>query len=72
VDLKVKHGPCILITGHDMADLEKLLIATEGTGVNVYTRERARWGLGFGEQSTRGLLFWTAFEDRSCLGGPCP
>lgn len=37
VDLKVKHGPCILITGHDMADLEKLLIATEGTGVNVYT-----------------------------------
>jgi len=32
-----KHGPGILITGHDMADLADLLKQTAGTGVNVYT-----------------------------------
>ena len=30
-------GKCILVSGHDMADLEALLKQTEGTGVNVYT-----------------------------------
>ena len=32
-----KKGPGILITGHDLLDLEELLKQTEGTGVNVYT-----------------------------------
>ena len=32
-----KAGPGILVTGHDMVDLENLLKQTEGTGVNVYT-----------------------------------
>lgn len=32
-----KAGPCILITGHDMVDLEDLLKQAQGTGVNVYT-----------------------------------
>lgn len=32
-----RKGPGILITGHDMLDLENLLKQTEGTGVNVYT-----------------------------------
>ncbi|MCK5559480.1 MAG: hydroxylamine reductase [Thermoplasmata archaeon] len=30
-------GPGILMTGHDLLDLEELLKQTEGTGVNVYT-----------------------------------
>ena len=30
-------GKCILISGHDMADLFQLLKATEGKGINVYT-----------------------------------
>lgn len=30
-------GPGILVTGHDLLDLEALLRQTEGTGVNVYT-----------------------------------
>jgi hydroxylamine reductase len=30
-------GPGILVTGHDMVDLEDLLVQTKGTGVNVYT-----------------------------------
>jgi hydroxylamine reductase len=32
-----KAGPGILVSGHDMVDLEDLLEQTEGTGVNVYT-----------------------------------
>jgi hydroxylamine reductase len=30
-------GPGILVTGHDMVDLENILRQCEGTGVNVYT-----------------------------------
>ena len=30
-------GPAIVISGHDLLDLEALLKQTEGTGVNVYT-----------------------------------
>jgi hydroxylamine reductase len=37
VNLGVKPGPAILISGHDLRDLEELLQQTEGTGVNVYT-----------------------------------
>jgi len=32
-----KAGPGILVTGHDMVDLEDLLQQTQGTGINVYT-----------------------------------
>lgn len=32
-----KKGPAIVITGHDLLDLEELLKQTEGTGVNIYT-----------------------------------
>ena len=37
VDLGVRKNPGILITGHDLHDLEMLLDQTEGTGVDVYT-----------------------------------
>jgi len=30
-------GKCILVSGHDIHDLEKVLQATEGKGINVYT-----------------------------------
>jgi hydroxylamine reductase len=30
-------GKCILVSGHDLADLEALLKQTEGKGINVYT-----------------------------------
>jgi len=30
-------GPGILVSGHDLLDLEELLIQTEGKGVNIYT-----------------------------------
>ncbi len=33
----LKKGPAIVVSGHDLVDLEELLKQTEGTGVNVYT-----------------------------------
>jgi hydroxylamine reductase len=32
-----KAGPGILVTGHDMVDLDDLLKQTQGTGINLYT-----------------------------------
>lgn len=37
VKIGVGKNPGILISGHDLKDLEELLIQTEGTGVDVYT-----------------------------------
>ncbi|WP_379971096.1 hydroxylamine reductase [Ectobacillus sp. sgz5001026] len=37
VDIGVRNNPGILISGHDLKDLEMLLEQTEGTGVDVYT-----------------------------------
>ena len=37
VTLTVEKGPFIVITGHDLYDLKKLLEQTEGKGINVYT-----------------------------------
>jgi hydroxylamine reductase len=37
VDLGVRNNPGILVSGHDLKDLEMLLEQTQGTGVDVYT-----------------------------------
>lgn len=37
VNLGVRNSPGILISGHDLKDMEELLKQTEGTGVDVYT-----------------------------------
>lgn len=37
VNLGVRKNPAILISGHDMKDMEELLRQTEGTGVDIYT-----------------------------------
>ena len=37
VNIGVREGPAILISGHDLRDLDELLQQTEGAGVNVYT-----------------------------------
>lgn len=36
-NIGVRPGPAILISGHDLRDMDELLRQTEGTGVNVYT-----------------------------------
>ncbi len=37
VNIGVRNNPAILISGHDLKDLEQLLEQTQGTGVDVYT-----------------------------------
>ncbi|MGI9536606.1 MAG: hydroxylamine reductase, partial [Desulfocapsaceae bacterium] len=37
VNLGVGENPGILISGHDLKDMEELLIQTQGTGIDVYT-----------------------------------
>jgi len=37
VNIGVRNNPGILISGHDLKDLEELLNQTEGTGIDVYT-----------------------------------
>jgi len=37
VNIGVRNNPAILISGHDLTDLEQLLEQTAGTGVDVYT-----------------------------------
>ncbi|OGF45757.1 MAG: hydroxylamine reductase [Candidatus Firestonebacteria bacterium RIFOXYC2_FULL_39_67] len=37
VSTGVKEGPAIIVSGHDLVDLEELLKLTEKAGVNVYT-----------------------------------
>ena len=37
VDVKIKKGPFIIVSGHDLRDLEQLLEQTEGKGINIYT-----------------------------------
>lgn len=37
VNIGVRNNPSILVSGHDLKDMEQLLKQTEGTGVDVYT-----------------------------------
>ncbi|GAA0770211.1 hydroxylamine reductase [Clostridium subterminale] len=37
VNIKVEKGPFIIVSGHDLKDLEMLLKQTEGMGINIYT-----------------------------------
>lgn len=37
VNIGTRNNPAILISGHDLKDMEQLLKQTEGTGVDVYT-----------------------------------
>jgi len=37
VNVNTKKGPFIIISGHDLRDLEMLLQQTEGKGINIYT-----------------------------------
>lgn len=37
VNTQLKKGPFIIVSGHDLKDLEQLLRQSEGSGVNIYT-----------------------------------
>ena len=37
VNIGVRNNPGILVSGHDLKDIEELLLQTEGTGIDIYT-----------------------------------
>ena len=45
VNIGVGSKPGILVSGHDLRDLEQLLEQTEGTGVDVYTHTNDQSGM---------------------------
>jgi len=60
-------GKCILVSGHDMVVLKKLLEQTEGTGINVYTHGEMLPAFGYPELRKHKHLvanFGTAWYDQ--------
>ena len=49
VSLGIKKGPAILVSGHDLMDLYKLLQQTEGKGINIYTHSEMLPAHGYPE-----------------------
>lgn len=77
VDLGVRKNPGILITGHDLHDLEELLIQTEGTGVDVYTHGEMLPGQYYPEfkkykhlAGNYGNAWWQQKEEFKTFNGP--
>jgi len=57
VPLGAKQGKAILISGHDLMDLEALLQQTEGKGINVYTHGEMLPAHGYPELKKYGHLY---------------
>lgn len=77
VNIGVKGNPGILISGHDLKDLEQLLIQTEGTGVDVYTHSEmlpAHYYPEFKKYSNLvgnyGNAWWKQPEEFESFNGP--
>ena len=77
VELGVGKNPGILISGHDLRDLEMLLEQTEGTGVDVYTHSEmlpAHYYPAFKKYShfagNYGNAWWKQKEEFSRFNGP--
>ena len=49
VTMTIEKGPFIVISGHDLLDLHKLLIQTEGKGINIYTHSEMLPAHGYPE-----------------------
>ncbi|MCL2323775.1 MAG: hydroxylamine reductase, partial [Oscillospiraceae bacterium] len=67
VSLKVEKGPFIIVTGHDLHDLEMLLEQTDGKGVNVYTHGEMLPAHGYPELKKHPQLkgnFGTAWQNQ--------
>lgn len=77
VNLGVGKNPGILISGHDLKDMEELLKQTEGTGVDVYTHSEmlpAHYYPAFKKYAhfvgNYGGSWWHQREDFSTFNGP--
>ena len=77
VDFGVRKNPGILISGHDLKDLEMLLEQTAGTGVDVYTHGEmlpAHYYPKFKKYAhfagNYGNAWWKQKEEFTAFGGP--
>lgn len=77
VKLGVRKNPGILVSGHDLRDLEMLLKQTEGTGVDVYTHSEmlpAHYYPAFKKFShfvgNYGNAWWKQKEEFESFNGP--
>jgi hydroxylamine reductase len=77
VNLGVRNNPGILISGHDMRDMEDLLKQTEGTGVDVYTHSEmlpAHYYPAFKKYKhlagNYGNAWWKQNEEFETFNGP--
>jgi hydroxylamine reductase len=77
VNIGVKNNPAILISGHDLKDMEELLKQTEGSGVDVYTHGEmlpANYYPAFKKYShlvgNYGNSWWKQKEEIESFNGP--
>lgn len=77
VPVGVRNNPAILISGHDLKDLEDLLIQTEGSGVDVYTHSEmlpAHYYPAFKKYrhfaGNYGNAWWKQKEEFESFNGP--
>lgn len=77
VNIGVRNNPAILISGHDLKDMEELLKQTEGTGVDVYTHSEmlpANYYPAFKKYDhfvgNYGNSWWKQTEEFQSFNGP--
>ncbi|NLL53260.1 MAG: hydroxylamine reductase [Peptococcaceae bacterium] len=77
VNIGVRKNPAILISGHDLVDLEQLLEQTEDTGVDVYTHSEmlpAHYYPAFKKYShfvgNYGNAWWKQLDEFASFHGP--
>lgn len=77
VNIGVRNNPGILISGHDLKDMEELLKQTEGTGVDVYTHSEmlpANYYPAFKKYThfvgNYGNAWWKQREEFESFNGP--
>lgn len=77
VSIGVRTNPGILVSGHDLYDLEQLLEQTDGTGIDVYTHSEmlpAHYYPAFKKYShfvgNYGNAWWKQKEEFEAFGGP--
>ena len=77
VNIGVRNNPAILISGHDLKDMEELLAQTEGTGVDVYTHSEmlpAHYYPAFKKYThfagNYGNAWWKQKEEFESFNGP--
>jgi len=77
VNIGVRNNPAILISGHDLKDMEELLEQTEGTGVDVYTHSEmlpANYYPAFKKYDhlagNYGNAWWKQKEEFESFNGP--